>query len=87
MIAPPTHSSAAPPPPYAKGIGDDVNKVVWSLLAAEPSLTVLEIVQQYARYHFGSEHEATATEVIVGLERNWAGGPWAVWDWFLLSVW
>lgn len=49
-----------------KGVGDDVNKVVWSLLAAEPALTVEEVVQQYARYHFGSEHEEQMTAVIFG---------------------
>jgi hypothetical protein len=46
---------------------------VWSLLAAEPSLSIIEIVQQYSRYHFGSEHEDTMTELILGLEQNWAG--------------
>ena len=58
---------------YSEGIGDDVNKAVWSLLAAEPNLSVPEVVRQYARYHFGSEHEDAMAAVILGLEQNWAG--------------
>jgi len=58
---------------YSEGVGDDVNKVIWSLLAAEPELTVADAVRQYSRYHFGSEHEDTMADVIFGLEQNWAG--------------
>jgi hypothetical protein len=50
-----------------------VNKVVWSLLAAEPELSVDDVIRQYSRYHFGAEHEAAMTTAIFGLEANWMG--------------
>ena len=58
---------------YSEGLSDDVNKVVWSLLAAEPYLSVEQVVRQYARYHFGSEHQDAMAAAIFGLEENWAG--------------
>ena len=58
---------------YSEGLSDDVNKVVWSMLAAEPEQTVESIIHQYSRYHFGAEHEAAMTAAIFGLEENWKG--------------
>jgi hypothetical protein len=58
---------------YSEGLSDDINKVVWSLLAAEPELPVEEVVRQYSRYHFGAEHEGAMTAAIFGLEANWKG--------------
>jgi hypothetical protein len=58
---------------YSEGLGDDVNKIVWSLLAAEPELSVEVIIRQYSRYHFGAEHEDAMTAAIFGLELNWLG--------------
>lgn len=58
---------------YSEGLSDDVNKVVFSLLAAEPELSLDTIIRQYSRYHFGAEHEEAMTAVIFGLEQNWEG--------------
>eukprot|EP01051_Picozoa_sp_SAG22_P013677 SAG22_NODE_1558_length_4129_cov_2.138213_2_plen_507_part_00 len=58
---------------YSEGLSDDVNKVVFSLLAAEPELSLETVVRQYARYHFGAEHEEAMSAVIFGLEQNWQG--------------
>lgn len=58
---------------YSEGLSDDVNKVVFSLLAAEPELSLETVINQYARYHFGAEHEDAMTKVIFGLEQNWQG--------------
>lgn len=58
---------------YSEGVSDDLNKHVWSALAEDGRATVVEAVQQYARYHFGSEHEAAMTKALFGLEQNWVG--------------
>ena len=58
---------------YSEGLSDDVNKAVFSLLAAEPELSLDTVIRQYARYHFGAEHEEAMTEAIFGLEQNWQG--------------
>ena len=58
---------------HGAGINDDLNKAVWAALNLEPELSVEEIVGQYARLHFGAEHEAAMTQVLLGLEENWGG--------------
>ena len=60
---------------YSEGLSDDLNKVVWSLLAAEPGTTTTDVVRQYARYHFGAEHEDAMATALFGLESNWASDP------------
>ena len=63
----------APVRRHGAGINDDLNKAVWAALNLEPELSVEEIVGQYARLHFGAEHEAAMTQVLLGLEENWGG--------------
>ena len=58
---------------HGAGINDDLNKAVWAALNLEPELSVEEVVGQYARLHFGAEHEAAMTQVLLGLEENWGG--------------
>ena len=58
---------------YSEGVSDDLNKAIWSLLSAEPETSVHSAVEQYARYHFGVEHEAAMTAGLFGLEQNWVG--------------
>ena len=58
---------------YSEGVSDDLNKVVWSLLAQEPDTTVEQAVAQYARYFFGADHEAAMARALFGLEENWVG--------------
>lgn len=57
-----------------EGINDDLNKAIWAILYLEPQLSVEAAVAQYARLHFGSEHEAQMTRVLLGLEANWVEG-------------
>lgn len=49
---------------YSDGIGDDVNKFVWSALGWDPDRPVDNIVRDYARFFFG---EDIADEVSRGL--------------------
>ena len=58
---------------YSEGLNDDLNKVVWSALGEDASLTVEQAVQEYARYFFGPEAENDMTLALFGLEQNWAG--------------
>ena len=59
---------------YSEGANDDLNKAVWSGIAANPNTTIEDLVAQYARYHFGAELEESMTALLFGLEQNWVGG-------------
>ena len=59
---------------YSEGTNDDLNKAVWSGIAANPNTTIEDLVAQYARYHFGAELEDSMTALLFGLEQNWVGG-------------
>ena len=37
------------------------NKAVWSGIAANPSITIEDLVAQYSRYHFGADLEEDMT--------------------------
>ena len=58
---------------YSDGVHDDVNKVIWSALAWNPSLSVREILRQYVRLHFDSTLAEEIADAILALERNWHG--------------
>jgi len=62
---------------YSDGVHDDVNKVVWSALAWDPSQPVREIVRDYARLFFEPSLDGEIADAILALERNWQG-PLAV---------
>jgi hypothetical protein len=58
---------------YSDGIGDDVNKFVWTALGWDPDRPVEDVVRDYARFFFG---EDIAEEVRRGLflfEENFSG--------------
>ena len=59
---------------YSEGTNDDLNKAVWSGIAADPSTSIEDLVAQYARYHFGDALETQAVDLLFGLEQNWVGG-------------
>ena len=59
---------------YSEGVNDDLNKAVWSGIAANPSTSIEELVRQYSRYHFGADMEEPMTKLLFGLEQNWVGG-------------
>lgn len=58
---------------YSDGCHDDVNKIVWSLHALEPSLSVHEILKQYGRFFIGPQLDESVANGIEGLEQNWSG--------------
>jgi len=62
---------------YSEGLGDDLNKALWSAMAQDPLLSVEAAVQQYARFFFGAPAEALWTAALRGLEQNWHGSPGA----------
>ena len=59
---------------YSEGVNDDLNKAVWSGIAANPSTHIEELVAQYSRYHFGADMEEPMSKLLFGLEQNWLGG-------------
>jgi hypothetical protein len=58
---------------YSDGVHDDVNKVIWSQLAWDPHKDVHKILEEYARFFFGSSLAKPAADGILALERNWVG--------------
>lgn len=58
---------------YSDGVHDDVNKTVYSALSWDPTLTVREILIDYARAYFRPQIAAEAADAILALERNWHG--------------
>lgn len=58
---------------YSDGVHDDVNKVVWSALAWDPTRPVRSILVEYARLHFSTELAGEVADAILALERNWQG--------------
>ena len=60
---------------YSEGLGDDLNKVIWSAIAQDPRLTAVDVTKQYARYHFGAATADVWTEALLSLEQNWLGMP------------
>ncbi len=58
---------------YSDGAHDDVNKIVWSACAWDPSRNVRDILIEYARVYFSSSVAEKAADGILALERNWRG--------------
>ncbi|MEY3854408.1 MAG: hypothetical protein RIS68_422, partial [Bacteroidota bacterium] len=58
---------------YSDGVHDDVNKVVWSQMAWDPSKEVRQVMVEYARFFFGSSVAEAAADGVLALERNWVG--------------
>jgi hypothetical protein len=74
---------------YSDGVHDDVNKVVWNLLAWDPETPVRQILVEYANFFFASNVAEQAADGILALEKNWIGalrdnggvdGTLAIWD-------
>ncbi|MBQ6864465.1 MAG: hypothetical protein IJO14_09550 [Clostridia bacterium] len=60
---------------YSEGINDDVNKFVWSSLDFDDTLSIRDILDDYARMFFVGSEPADITDAILALERNWEGDP------------
>lgn len=58
---------------YSDGAHDDVNKIIWSARAWDPSRSVRDILIEYARVYFASGIAEKAADAILALERNWRG--------------
>lgn len=58
---------------YSDGCHDDINKIVWSMGAWNPQKDVNEVLEEYARYFFGSGFEKSVSAGIAALEQNWNG--------------
>lgn len=58
---------------YSDGVHDDVNKVIWSQMAWDPSRPVREVLVEYARFFFGTAVAESGADGILALERNWVG--------------
>ncbi|MFA6243680.1 MAG: hypothetical protein WC655_22245, partial [Candidatus Hydrogenedentales bacterium] len=58
---------------YSDGVGDDVNKVVWTALGWDPDCSLDDIMLDYARFFFGWDIAERVREGIYGLERNFEG--------------
>lgn len=58
---------------YSDGVHDDVNKIIWSALAWDPSRPVRSILIEYTRLFFRGAIAEEAADAILALERNWRG--------------
>jgi hypothetical protein len=58
---------------YSDGVHDDVNKVVWNLLAWDPEMPIRQILVEYANFFFASSVAEEAADGILALEKNWRG--------------
>jgi hypothetical protein len=56
---------------YSEGCHDDVNKIVWSALGWDQSVSVRDVLKSYSRYLVGPDVEDAFAEGLLGLERNW----------------
>jgi hypothetical protein len=58
---------------YSDGIHDDVNKIIFSALAWDPTTPVREILHDYASTFFSPKMAYEIADGILALERNWRG--------------
>ena len=58
---------------YSDGVHDDVNKIIWTRLAWDPTISEREALIEYANFFFGSTLKEDAADAILALESNWQG--------------
>ncbi|MBZ5857602.1 beta-N-acetylhexosaminidase family protein [Flavihumibacter profundi] len=58
---------------YSDGVHDDVNKIIWTRLAWDPTLSERNILMEYANFFFNAAVKEEAAEGILALESNWTG--------------
>ncbi len=58
---------------YSDGIHDDVNKVLWSAMAWNPSVDLNTVLTDYSRVFFSPDVASAAAAGIFAQERNWDG--------------
>jgi hypothetical protein len=58
---------------YSEGVADDLNRAIWSGIAADPRQSAAGLVEQYAQYHFHAAAAPAMQSALLGLEQNWIG--------------
>lgn len=58
---------------YSDGVHDDVNKVIWTRLAWDPTLSERNILIEYGNFFFSSAIKEEAADDILAIELNWQG--------------
>lgn len=58
---------------YSDGVHDDINKVLWTCLDWDPKADVHQILEEYARFFFGTARGELVADAILALEKNWLG--------------
>lgn len=60
---------------YSEGVNDDLNKFVWSAMDFDFNCDLRESIRDYVRAFFCGVDVETLTELLLGLEENWACDP------------
>jgi hypothetical protein len=58
---------------YSDGVGDDVNKIVWTALGWDPDRPLDDIMLEYARFFFGWDIAEQVREGLYRLEEHFTG--------------
>jgi len=58
---------------YSEGCNDDFNKVLWSCLGWDPSMTAEQITREYSRYFISNKDEQEFARGLLELEKDWVG--------------
>ena len=58
---------------YSEGSHDDVNKMIWLACGWDPSVSVNDVLMDYARFFFRPTIAEQAVNGILALEQNWKG--------------
>lgn len=58
---------------YSDGVHDDVNKIIWTRLSWDPTISERDALIEYANFFFGSTLKEDAADAILALESNWQG--------------
>jgi len=60
---------------YSEGITDDINKCIWTAMDVDPSATLYDALQDYARLYFVGAPAGRCADAILALELNWSADP------------
>ena len=58
---------------YSEGANDDINKVLWSAWAWDPTQSAEHILDEYGRYFIAPPVAGEFAQGVQGLEQNWRG--------------
>jgi len=58
---------------YSEGCNDDFNKVLWSCLGWDPTMTIEQITREYSRYFISAKLEQEFARGLLELEKDWVG--------------